>query len=51
MITTETIAKAQQQAQRKYAIAATKIADASDEWIRAEQNRQAAKGSLLSGGT
>jgi hypothetical protein len=51
VVTTEAIAKAQQQAQRKYAIAAAKIADASDQWIREEQNRQAAKGSLLSGGT
>jgi hypothetical protein len=47
VITTEAIARAQQQAQRKYAIAAKKIGEASDQWIREEQNRQAAKGSLL----
>src|SRR5882724_1205105 len=51
MATTEAIAKAQQQAQRKYAIAAAKIAEASDEWIRATQNQQSAKGALLSSGT
>src|SRR6266446_2533585 len=49
--TGEAIVKALQQAQRKYTIAAAKIIDASDEWIRATQNQQAAKGSLLSGGT
>src|SRR5216684_7841582 len=51
VITTEAIARAQQQAQRKYAIAAAKIAEASDQWIRAVPNQQAARGTLLSGGT
>jgi hypothetical protein len=50
-MTTDAIVRAQQQAQRKYAIAAAKISEASDQWIREEQHRQAAKGSLLSSGT
>jgi hypothetical protein len=39
----EAIAKAQQQAQRKYAMAAAKIVEASEQWLGAEQTRLAVR--------
>lgn len=48
---TEAITKAEQQANRKYATAAAKIIEASEERLGANRNRQTANGSLLSGGT
>jgi hypothetical protein len=51
VMATEAITKADQQAKRKYAMAAAKIIEASEEQLGADRNRQAANGSLLSSGT
>jgi hypothetical protein len=50
-MTPEAITRAQQQAERKYAIAAAKIIESSEERLAADRNRQAANGALRSGGT
>jgi hypothetical protein len=47
----DSVAKALRQAERKYGMAAARIVKESDERIDTEKRQQAAKGSLLSGGT